>query len=68
MKDENIKEDFCAPCLLAVPAILGVGGAASSSAAKNKLTKKILLIGGIILTIVSIIIFVYSKSKCQTCR
>ena len=67
-KDEN-KEEFCAPCLMAVPAALGVGGAASSSGkGGDKKKKNIMLWSSIALTIISIIVFIYLKKKCKTCR
>ena len=68
-KDSESKEEFCAPCLLAIPAALGVGGAASSgSKGVNKKKKAIILWSSIALTIISIIIFIYLKMKCKTCR
>lgn len=67
-KDEE-KEGFCAPCLMAIPAALGVGGAAASgSKGGDKKKKQIILWSSIALTIISIIVFIYLKRKCKTCR
>jgi hypothetical protein len=66
-KDDN-KEEFCAPCLMAVPAALGVGGAASSGKGSDKKKKSIMLWSGIALTVISIIVFIYLKKKCKKCR
>ena len=67
-KNKEIKEEFCTPCLMAIPMAMGVGGAAGSSAANNKKLKKILLFGGLGLILISIIVFIYLKSRCTTCR
>ena len=62
------KEEFCAPCLLAIPAALGVGGAAASKDPGQNKKKKIILWVSIILTILSIIIYIYLKKRCTNCR
>ena len=68
-KDNETKEPFCAPCLLAIPAALGIGGtAASNSKGGNKKTKEIMLWSSVALTVVSIIVFIYLKRKCKKCR
>lgn len=69
LQKEEIKEEFCGPCMMAVPLALGVGGAVKggSSKGKNKLNN-ILLIGGIVLSVVSIIIYILWKRRCTECR
>lgn len=67
-RKEDVKEEFCAPCLLAIPAMMGAGGAAASGSEKNKKTRKIILWVSIALTGVSIILYIYFKTKCKNCR
>jgi uncharacterized membrane protein YjfL (UPF0719 family) len=69
MKKE-IKEEFCGSCLSLVPAALGVGGVAvASSAKKSRKWKKALFWGSLVITILSIILFIWFKTRpCSTCR
>lgn len=69
-KKEDVKEEFCGACVMAIPAALGItGGAlAGQSGGKDKKYKKILLWSSIGITIVSIIIFIYFKKTCKSCR
>lgn len=73
-KNHNTKENFCAPCMLAIPAALGVGGIAASSAnnteekEKQARINKIILWSSIGITLMSIIIFIYLKNRCKTCK
>lgn len=61
------KENFCAPCLMALPLALGTGGAVQSSKSNNKKTKKIIFWSSISLIIISIIIYIILKKKCTSC-
>lgn len=68
--NEQTKEEFCAPCLMAVPLAVGIGGAGVSAGSKdnNKKIKKIILWSSIALIIISIIVYIILKSRCNTCR
>ena len=67
-KDEY-REEFCAPCMMAIPAALGISGAAAgSSSGGSRKFKNILLWTSIGITILSIIIFIWLKTRCKTCR
>jgi hypothetical protein len=68
--NKNTKEDFCAPCAALIPAAIGIGGASVSgtSGEKNKKIKKIIFYSSIGLTIISIIVFIWLKTRCTTCR
>ena len=73
MKDKNqdIKEDFCGACVSVVPALIGAGGIVGSSSGIGGVynsTKKIVFIVSIVLIIISIIIFIYYKNNCKSCR
>ena len=70
MTTDESKEEFCAPCLMAVPLAVGIGGASvgASSKDKNKRMKRIILWSSIILIIISIIVYIILKSRCTTCR
>ena len=40
-RKEDVREDFCGPCLMMIPAALGLGGTAVGSSAKgNRKMKK----------------------------
>lgn len=64
---EQTKEEFCAPCLMALPLAIGAGGAAHSSKSANKKMKNIILWSSIGLIVISIIIYIILKRKCSTC-
>jgi hypothetical protein len=64
---QKTKEEFCAPCLMAVPLAIGAGGAANSSKGKNKKMKKTILWSSIGLIVISIIIYIILKTNCSTC-
>ena len=68
--NKDTKEDFCAPCAALIPAAIGIGGAgvSGSSGSKNKQMKNIIFWSSIGLTIISIIIFIWLKTRCTTCR
>lgn len=69
--DKNkTKENFCAPCAMAIPAALGVGGVAagSGSGGSDRKMKTIIFWSSMALIIISIIVFFYLKSRCKTCR
>ena len=69
-KEENkdgSKEEFCAPCLMALPLAIGAGGAAGAGKSGNKKMKNIILWSSIGLIIISIIIYIILKRKCTTC-
>jgi hypothetical protein len=73
MKEEN-KEEFCAPCALAIPAALGavgIGTSAVGSQDKDKQTRDIIMWSGIGVLVLSIIVFIYlkmSSSDCKQCK
>lgn len=68
--NKDTKEDFCAPCVALIPAAIGIGGAGASgtSGGKNKKIKTIIFWSSIGLTIISIIIFIWLKTRCTTCK
>jgi len=73
MKDEKkdiIKEDFCPPCLAAIPLAFGAGGAKFSGGIKNPTVKNFLLWGSISVVAIAISVIVYFKfiKKCTTCK
>ena len=77
MKDnkEESKEEFCAPCALAIPAALGAVGIGTSatmgSQDKDQQTRNIIMWSGIGVLVLSIIIFIYikmSSSDCKQCK
>lgn len=64
-----LREDFCASCLSLIPAAAGLGGIGiSTSAKKARKWKTALFWGSLALTIISVIVFIYFKTKCSTCR
>lgn len=67
---EDVKEDFCGACVMAVPAALGITGTtlASKNGGMDKKYKKILLWSSVVITIISIILFIYYKRSCKSCR
>lgn len=67
---DQVKEDFCPPCLMVAPMLLGAGTAVAGSQAKGKYQKyrKIMLWTGIITTILSILAALwFLKSPCKQC-
>jgi hypothetical protein len=67
-KQEETKEDFCGACALAIPAALGVSGAAASSGGDKSNTKTIILWTSVGITVLSIALFIYFKTRCKSCR
>lgn len=71
-KLQNTKEEFCAPCAALIPAAIGIGGVGMSSGGtsggKNKKIKQIVFWSSIGLTILSVIIYIWLKSRCTMCR
>jgi len=69
---QNTKEEFCAPCAALIPAAIGIGGVGISSrgtsGGKYKKMKQIVFWCSIALTIISIAIFIWLKSRCTMCR
>jgi hypothetical protein len=73
MKDEKkveTKENFCPPCLAAVPLAFGAGGTAVSGGISNPKVKNALFWGSLSVVVVSIGVIVYFKliKKCSTCK
>ncbi len=72
MKDEkkDVKEDFCPPCLAAVPLAFGAGGAKISGGIQNPTVKNLLFWGSIITVVIALAVIVYFKfiKKCTTCK
>lgn len=69
-KPNDSKEEFCGACL-AVPMALAGAGAAGYGAKGNgehKKMKQILLWGGLVVTIISIIVALYFLFSCKDCR
>jgi len=68
-QSEQIKEPFCGACVAVPFALLGAGTAALGSQKKGSYQKyrKIMLWGGIIVTIVSILIALWFMRSCKTC-
>ena len=68
------KEEFCAPCALAIPAALGavgVGTTAGGSDEQEQQTRNIIFWSSIGILAVSVILFVYLKffrKNCTQCR
>lgn len=68
-KSDDVKEEFCAPCMSLIPAAFGVGGVAvASSAKKSRKWKKTLFWVSLAITLLSIAVFIYFKTRCKTCR
>jgi hypothetical protein len=69
--NKDLKEEFCAPCAALIPAAIGLGGAGVSggtSGGKNKKMKNIIFWSSIGLTVISIIVFIWLKTRCTSCR
>ena len=69
--NEDVKEDFCGACAMAIPAALGVTGTAAlsgKSAGSDRKYKKILFYVSIAITVLSIAAFIYFKKTCSSCR
>ena len=68
--DENIKEEFCGACAMAIPAALGITGTAiaGKSGGGDRKYKKIILWSSIAITILSVAAFIYFKRTCSSCR
>jgi hypothetical protein len=68
-KEENVKEDFCGACLAVPLAMAGAGTAAGASDYKSKKKwKKILFIGGIVISVISIIVAIWYLRSCESCK
>ena len=64
-----LKENFCPVCLAAPLAFTGIGTAGIGVSEKENTNNKQLLIwGGVIITVISIIIYIYYKRTCKTCK
>jgi Na+/melibiose symporter-like transporter len=68
---EEIKEDFCPSCIM-IPVALagtGLGVAGYNEKGSHQTRKKIMLIGGILITVISLIISIYYLyfTKCDVC-
>jgi hypothetical protein len=74
MKKENsedVKEDFCGACAMAIPTALGMTGTAALSgntSGTNKKYKIILFWISIAITVLSVAAFIYFKKTCSSCR
>ena len=67
-KDEDIiKEPFCGACLAVPLAIAGAGTAGAGSSKKNKKLRTWLVWGGVIVSVISIIVAIYFITLCQEC-
>lgn len=64
-KDDELKEEFCGACALVPIAFAGAG----TSAYGSQKRKTIIMWSGLVLTILSIALFVYLKKykKCTAC-
>ena len=70
-EEEDSREDFCGVCAAVPLAIAGVAGAGAAGATNPKnhsKTKLIMLWGGIGLSIISIIIVIIYLYTCKSCR
>ena len=69
-KNEDVKEDFCPPCLAAVPLAFGAGGAKFSGGIKNPTVKNLLFWGSIVTIAIAVFVIIYFKliKKCATCK
>jgi len=69
-KKEDVKEDFCPPCLAAVPLAFGAGGTKFSESISNPKTKSIIFWGSIGTIIIAAAVIIYFKfiKKCATCK
>ena len=70
IENKENKENFCAPCAMAIPAALGIGGVAagSGSGGKDRKLKNKRLWSSIAVLIVSVILFFYFKYRCTKCK
>jgi ABC-type proline/glycine betaine transport system permease subunit len=63
------KENFCPACLAAPLAFTGLGATSIGATEEEKDNhKKLLLWGGIIITIISILAYIYYKRTCKECK
>lgn len=67
-KEEDTKEEFCAPCLAVPLAFGGAGGAAFSETISNPKTKNWILGISIVVFLISVAIFIYFRVRCKTCK
>lgn len=66
----NTKEYFCGACL-AVPLALagaGVAGVSSKQKGSHNTKRTIMLVGGIALTVISVIVAIIYLRNCKNCR
>ena len=73
MKDEkkdDIKENFCPPCLAVIPLAFGAGGAKFSGGISNPNVKKAIFWGSISTVGIALAVIIYYKfiRKCTTCK
>ena len=70
-EEEDSREDFCGVCAavqLAIAGVAGVGAAGATNPKNHSKTKLIMLWGGIGLSIISIIIVIIYLYTCKSCR
>lgn len=73
LNGDDMREDFCASCLVVPLALAGASatGVAVSTSNKNKMRKKILLWSGIATIVLAVLIGVYylmNKETCLDCK
>lgn len=68
IKEEDIKEEFCGACVALPLALVGAGTAGLGSKGSHNKTKNIMLWGGIVLTVISLIVAIYFITRCKNCR
>ena len=63
------KEEFCSTCAVGLAALVGAGTTGGSTKIQDKKVKKIMFWGGLIVTIISIIILIrlWLKGDCLKC-
>lgn len=73
MSDLQKTENFCAPCLAAVPLVFGTGGAAASTGVQDQGTRNVVIWVSVGMIVLGIIIYMCMrngkgrKKKCKTC-
>ena len=65
--EEETKEEFCAPCMMAVPMLFGASASGAGVGINNKWSMTF-IISGIVITILSIILFFYLRNKYKDCK
>ena len=67
---EDVKEEFCPPCLAAIPIAFAASGVGASKAINGTTEiKNIIFVVSLVIGIIAVMVFIYFKffKKCTTC-